>query len=954
MILYLNNFNKTYYSNMRKIYLLFLFFSLKILAQTPSLDNTFNTRDDGKYDQYIGYNSAMFSDGRLLSVYGFQDATSWKIIRINQDGSIDKTFNFSGNCGRSTKIFIKSNGKFLTLDEGLVKRYNNDGTLDKTFTLPVTVGVIKNLLIEDNGKTTIVGNFSKINNTNAFGIARLNDDGSIDNTFLLTYDFYASGSKYYINTIAIQKDGKYIVGGEFPSINNYNGRIRRLNNDGTNDDSFNVYSTFVDNLGLDYPLEGFDKEINKIQVQNDGKIMVSGGSFRSNGNKKSLEIVRLNSNGTRDTSFSLNLINSPTFNNSDISSFLILDNGKYLINTTKYKTYKLNSDGSIDNSYVDTNLAPSVYSFYDGTMFIQNGKFIINGTYNGTNGITRYGIYRLNSNGDLDLSFNPHSGTNLVDLNEAFTNNNNSSFTNSLHNPLVLSDGKIIIAGGFSSYNDNGCRRICRLTQDGEFDSSFTLDPQITLFTEQTDYQLNAILKEQNDGKILISNALQEKSAISINVNGNLKNLVRIDKDGKLDNSFNFTKSFNYDNSSNVILDYKIQKDGKIILLGSGAFFMDNKFYKLIRLNTDGSVDESFVSKLFNGIPSSLEIQPDGKILVCANLDMYSQEYNYLHRLNQDGSLDDSFKSGSQSNYSKLLENGKILVISHKSFDDTYIRRLTENGTIDKTFNEIITTKTFSQIFTSGNNIIVTMPLGQLRNSPTTENNLFYVFDQNGIYKNSFSGQQNYNHAQIVQQNCDNFIVAGNFFSIDGTKKNNIIRYSLSSNLATPPPVGESNQIFKSGQTLANLTVSGQNIQWYNSQSLCSSNNNATNKRNTNVVLSLDTILTEGTTYFATQTINGIESNYRLPVTVSQTLSTNDYVFENLKIYPNPIKNYFSISNSSSIDYLEIYDLLGQTLLSEKYYSTTIKIDLSNFSTGVYIAKIYSDNQIKSIKIIKQ
>lgn len=156
---------------------------------------------------------------------------------------------------------------------------------------------------------------------------------------------------------------------------------------------------------------------------------------------------------------------------------------------------------------------------------------------------------------------------------------------------------------------------------------------------------------------------------------------------------------------------------------------------------------------------------------------------------------------------------------------------------------------------------------------------------------------------------------------------------------------------FTPGQTLGDLVVNGQNIKWYsNSNSLTGKNKAA------ETPLPLSTVLVDGTTYYASQTINGIESTKRLAVTakVKGSLSTPDFTLPNFTYYPNPVQHTLSISNTSNIDEVEIFSVSGKSILTKKINNTQSEIDLSNVSSGFYFLKVKSEGQTKMIKIVKK
>lgn len=939
---------------MKNLYLLILLLSLKSLAQTPTLDNTFNSKDNGTYEQNIGTESIILPDDKLLSIYG--PGPYRKVIRLNKDGSIDTTFKYNDNIMYVDKIYANSSGNFLTVltnyndISGLstIKCYNGDGTVNSNFSIPVfsaltdanptgtdNVG-ISDVQYQDDGKIILIGNFTKANGKAINCIVRLNSDGSVDETF--SSNIFPNSYGNYLSSLVMQKDGKYLVGGEFkiydPVRETYQFRLIRLNSDGSWDKSF-----YIPNVpGFVGTITGIDFRIEKISLQTDNKIIVAGANYILNSKTKSIGFIRFNTDGSFDPTFSA----SATNDEKGIDNFCIQKDNK-IVFVGYDRVYRLNNDGTFDKTFLDTNTLQR-----DGfaTVYVQDNKIIYNNDYNTPAGLTRKGITRLNSDGSLDLTFNPQSGTNILS-----TSDDLYPESSELSNTAVLMDGKILTFGCFTSYNDIAFNHICKLTQDGQFDQSFVLDPKIS-FAFTTQGTNISKIRQQKDGKILLSST----NLIKIRVNKINTDLIRINANGTLDNTFNF------DSSNNIITDFKIQSNGQIIVIGTGPLFTESSKYKMIRINSDGSLDTSFQSKLFTENLTSIEIQNDDKILVNhPNIWDYTANRSVtLERFDKNGSLEANFVPTKTSiYYSKLQPDGKIIISYYNIGESaTYLARLNNDGSIDNSFTQNYvsgteSTRIFSMIFlTSQGKIIITPILNRLNNN--TINKKFIVLSKDGIMENSF-GDPNIISKSVVQQNCDALIVSGYFNEIEGSKKNNLVRYNLLNNSTVAMPNGNFFQTFTEGQTLADLKIDGQNILWYNTQNLCSFTNYSTNKiKNTNVVLPSNTLLVEGNTYFASQVINGIESNYRLSITVSKTLGTIDPIFESLKTYPNPIDNYWTISNKSIIDRIEVYDLLGQTLLSEKYDSKTIKIDLSNFATGIYVAKIHSDDHVKSMKIIKK
>lgn len=135
------------------------------------------------------------------------------------------------------KIVIS--GNFTTYDgiaRNRLARINSDGTLDSSFAVGTGAnGIVNNMVIQSDGKIVIGGNFTTLNGVTSTRIARVNADGSRDASFVSTV-----GANAVVESIVIQENGKVLIGGSFTKYNNVTRNyIARLNPDGTLDESFN-------------------------------------------------------------------------------------------------------------------------------------------------------------------------------------------------------------------------------------------------------------------------------------------------------------------------------------------------------------------------------------------------------------------------------------------------------------------------------------------------------------------------------------------------------------------------------------------------------------------------------------------------------------------------------------------------------------------------------------------
>ena len=83
------------------------------------------------------------------------------------------------------------------------------------------------------------------------------------------------------------------------------------------------------------------------------------------------------------------------------------------------------------------------------------------------------------------------------------------------------------------------------------------------------------------------------------------------------------------------------------------------------------------------------------------------------------------------------------------------------------------------------------------------------------------------------------------------------------------------------------------------------------------------------------------------------SLASTNFDFESLKYYPNPANNELTIENNNKIESVTIYNYNGQIVNESNYDTTLVKLNIANYATGIYFAKITSDDKIKTIKFIK-
>jgi len=157
-----------------------------------------------------------------------------------------------------------------------------------------------------------------------------------------------------------------------------------------------------------------------------------------------------------------------------------------------------------------------------------------------------------------------------------------------------------------------------------------------------------------------------------------------------------------------------------------------------------------------------------------------------------------------------------------------------------------------------------------------------------------------------------------------------------------PAPTGVNAQTLAAGATLANIAVVGSNIQWYASPYA-----NA-------IPIPQNTEVLSGTTYYASQTVGGVQSTARLAVTVQINLGIVDTTILNLTYAPNPVKDILNIESNSILQSVSVYNLIGQKMYEQSNNTTHAIVDLSNLPIGNYIVKIQGEQSRKTIRIVKE
>ena len=99
---------------------------------------------------------------------------------------------------------------------------------------------------------------------------------------------------------------------------------------------------------------------------------------------------------------------------------------------------------------------------------------------------------------------------------------------------------------------------------------------------------------------------------------------------------------------------------------------------------------------------------------------------------------------------------------------------------------------------------------------------------------------------------------------------------------------------------------------------------------------------------------NEANPNMRGKVTVASKLSIEDKFVKNLNFYPNPVKNYLTISSLFKINGYQIFNVLGSLVAEGNTFGKTTTIDMTELNSGLYFVKVVSNNMQSTLKIAKK
>jgi uncharacterized delta-60 repeat protein len=618
---------------------------------------------------------------------------------------------------------------------------------------------VYSLALQSDGKV-LVGSLGEDIDGPTVGFIRLNSDGSPDTNF--NANAYGAIGPAIISSIVVQPDGKILF------VADGNESLLRLNSNGTRDTNFTLDTSFT----------GLGGHVYSMALQADAKVIVAGYDLNHDLNYDYL-LLRLNPNGGIDNTFNSAVSNSYFF------SIVLQPDGKVLIGgnnsagqTNVTSVARLNANGSVDATF---NQGTGAGAYVHCMALQPDGKVIIGGQFVSINGQSRPNLARLNSDGSVDMSF--QNGTGGV-----------SGGYPSVRAIALQTNGTMLIGGSFTTVNGTSRSCVARLNADGSLNVAFQpgqgvgpiLSPVFLVDGTQLGPVPISSLVVQPDGKVLVG-------GVFTFINGtNRYASVRLNADGSRDETFIAATNFNPDllalrrNDDCPAGSYgcdpvaraftvAVQADGKVLIGGvmlTIVYYEDVTYYYyraiLGRFYADGSLDTNF-APVFGGPDDypfrrvgTVIVQPDGKILVAGDFPSVNGTNTYgLARLNANGSLDTTFNPAVGGYPIALQPDGKVLVGGYA--------RLNADGSLDGSFNPGTGANGIvaSIIARSDGKVIIG---GNFTTVNGTNRNRIARLNANGSLDSSFNpgiGADGIVRS-IALQSDGNVLLGGDFFTVNG------------------------------------------------------------------------------------------------------------------------------------------------------------------------------------------
>ncbi len=743
--------------------------ALPLGATTPILRNRLaRINADGSLDASFELEaggrplvSVTQADGKIVIGGSFTSVGSSSrnyVARLNADGTVDSAYKPDFN-GRVYTMALQSDGKvivggaFTTIDgekREYLARLNTSGTLDSEFN-PHFGGQVGVVVLLSDGRMLVGGTFNSVQPAGSAtplqrqNLVRLNANGTLDTAF----DPEPNSS---VAAIAVQSDGKIVVGGAFTSVQPGGAPTVTTAADGSTTTKFSTAAITARNHLARFNADGtldtafdpnFNAAISALALQADGKIIV-GGSFtalnpagapsvtttNADGTKTTTTVItrarlaRLNADGSNDTAYNPNA-------NGNVLALALQSDGKLIIGgsfttlqpngaadwTLRKYAARLNADGTVDATFnLDLNELPG--NRVDSLRLQSDGRLLIGGSFasfaplGAPARIARRSFARLLANGQVDTTFDAAAG----------------GATGAIVNALaVQADGRVLAVGSFADLGGAKSTNIARYrsegTPDPEFNTNLNTDGPVSAVIVRPEgapvpTQLGGFAWLNANGTMRAAFATAgarlsgEINAVAIDASGRLLlggtfanlsnssggNLVRFAANGTLDTSFNPTPN-------GAVTGIVVQTDNRIVVVGSFTTVSGTARNRIARIDDNGSLDVTYDPNA-NGRIAAIVRESDGRMIVAGSFNSFTPNLattavarNYLARINVDGTVDANYNPSPNFNVNALALQGDGKIVAGGGFTSVSpngattpitrnnLARFNTDGTVDQNFN---------------------------------------------------------------------------------------------------------------------------------------------------------------------------------------------------------------------------------------------------------------------------
>jgi len=644
-------------------------------------------------------------------------------------GDLDPTFGLGGKVTTDffgsgddaiADLVYQSDGKLVavgTSTNGLaLARYNTDGSLDAGFgaggTVRLKLGSFDDrgnaVAIQPDGKILVAG--STVRTDADFAVVRFLGDGTLDSSFGVGgVSIFDVGGDNYANDLAIQSDGKIVVGGGQWTSTTRKMAVARLNADGTLDSTFNSVGWVATDFGH------FGQQARSVGLDSQGRI-VAGMSATRNTSVGMLDFaaVRYTSSGTLDSTFGSGGLAAIDFSGKWgllYSAVVQADDRVVLAGTTYSDPYAPNTydfalvrftaSGALDSSFGANGQVFTDFAGYNDIAYAlalqADGKLVAVGVSTDASGPS-VAVARYLTNGALDTSF---------DGDGRMTSSFGSSRFSVQAVAALSSNGRIAVGGHVNTGNSGRDFAVAALTAGGTLDSGFDGEGIAVTNLSGPGIDQGQAMLQQPDGKFVVVGSNNDDFAVA-----------RYNPDGSLDPSFGSGGQVTTDVTGRFERAYGValQTDGKIVVVGSSSStgVWDNQDLAVLRYHADGTLDTAFgsagaVIRDINGgmdVAYAVTVDANHKIVVVGYTAQSGADADILiARFNADGTSDTSFGTGglvitdpANSTYGdyaydvaidadgKIVVAGQATVVAYSQAGFAVLRYLS-NGTLDTSFN---------------------------------------------------------------------------------------------------------------------------------------------------------------------------------------------------------------------------------------------------------------------------